>query len=600
MSDESPNQHQNQDLPRAESSAAPSSAAHPKRSRFRLWARRAGFFALGGLLFAGITLGSAEWYTGRPQFCGTCHVMDPYYESWSHDIHGARIGAKCIDCHYAPGERTTLNAKFRGLSQVASYFSGRYGAGRPRAHVSDDSCLVSGCHGDRSFDTKMLAIGKPQVETRMVGGAPVEMQRPPSVHFVHAKHLDVEPKRAEIERESKSVRERLARTLDEPTKRRVEQIASSVRPAAERRGALDSLASEKNWPVELRHDATALMELEHRRIRLDQLAGLNCSACHAFNPTLSSHIAADRNVCYTCHFTHEDFNRNTGECLRCHEPPTRAVSIHGTTSTPGGGAVVMDHQDIVKRGVDCASCHADVLRGGADVSERDCTHCHDQARFLADFATRTTETVRVYHAVHIAGQKAHCFDCHRAIQHGLLSESDFAGVQTSAGFLQPVLSDCKHCHPNHHSEQVALLTGTGGVGLAHSTPSGMLGSRLNCRACHTQPAADEKGDTLIRATQEGCIACHGEEYRKLFEQWQHEVGTYLSEAEALLDRVTKLSAAHNATPVGVRELLAAAGTNIRLVRAGGGLHNRPYALQLLDVARRKLIEAEQLLASAPQ
>src|SRR5262245_29612472 len=73
----------------------------------RTWRRF--FWVLGWtaaiVLFVGAAgLAGAEYWTSRPSFCGSCHVMDPYYESWSHDTHGAKIGALCVDCHYAPGE----------------------------------------------------------------------------------------------------------------------------------------------------------------------------------------------------------------------------------------------------------------------------------------------------------------------------------------------------------------------------------------------------------------------------------------------------------------------------------------------------------------
>ena len=60
----------------------------------------------------------AEYKTSQPQFCSSCHIMEPYYETWEADVHGAKLEVACVDCHYAPGERTTLKAKFRGLSQV--------------------------------------------------------------------------------------------------------------------------------------------------------------------------------------------------------------------------------------------------------------------------------------------------------------------------------------------------------------------------------------------------------------------------------------------------------------------------------------------------
>lgn len=32
-----------------------------------------------------------------PEFCGSCHVLQPEYEAWFHS--GAHLDIKCIDCH---------------------------------------------------------------------------------------------------------------------------------------------------------------------------------------------------------------------------------------------------------------------------------------------------------------------------------------------------------------------------------------------------------------------------------------------------------------------------------------------------------------------
>jgi hypothetical protein len=313
-------------------------------------------------------------------------------------------------------------------------------------------------------------------------------------------------------------------------------------------------------------------------------------------------MPADLQTCFTCHFNNQAFNRDTGECLKCHEAPTRKILIHDTavtvawqqqypaTTAPAAPAL-MDHRDIVARGIDCASCHLDVIQGQATVTLRECANCHDQQKYLEGFETRNTATVEEYHRAHVKAQRARCADCHRAIQHRLI---DPQHVGTSAGFLQPILSDCQHCHPNHHHEQVQLLMGIGGAGTTRAMPNAMFGSRLNCTGCHTRPATDLKGDELVEASEQTCIACHGADYQRLFQQWQDEIAVHLQEAETALDRVqariSELQAGGVAIGSDVADLVAPARANILFIKAGNGIHNKNYTLQLLDLSIRDLDE----------
>jgi len=548
----------------------------------------------------------AEFYTARPQFCGTCHVMDVYYRSWNADAHSHEHNAWCVDCHYAPGEQHTIKAKFKGLSQVASYFSGRYGTARPRAHVSDASCLTSACHGDRKYMPESLLIGEPRMEKRYIAGQETEVQRNPTVHFVHEKHLQVDGKVAENEEQLITIARRLKAAAPGAFDR-IRAAVLAVPQSEERKKNLRELMAELRIEAML-PDALELMRLEHLRTRLLQLSGLTCAACHGYDETGKRHVqGADLQACFTCHFNGQEFNRDTGECLKCHEPPVRQILVHQqlvdlsfkqpeAEGAPTTQPVLMDHRDIVERKIDCASCHFDVIQGEAVVTARDCTHCHDQEKFLDEFENRTTETVAEYHRVHVHAQRARCMDCHRAIRHSLI---DPVHVADSAEYLRPVLDECQHCHPGHHGEQVRLLMGVGGEGLAGAMPNAMFGSRINCRACHAKSAVDLKGDELVKATEATCIACHGADYECLFQQWRDEIDTYLKEAEKAQANVEKLieewRSRGTAVPASVTAAFEEAGINVRLVRAGNGIHNKTYALALLDVAVRKLDEAAGVL-----
>src|SRR6516225_8596505 len=113
--------------------AAPAPATATWRGFAFRWFKRIGITALILIVISAIGLAIADHKTSQPEFCGSCHIMKPYYESWHADVHGGKLEIACVECHYAPGERESFTAKLRGLSQVASYISGRYGASRPRA-----------------------------------------------------------------------------------------------------------------------------------------------------------------------------------------------------------------------------------------------------------------------------------------------------------------------------------------------------------------------------------------------------------------------------------------------------------------------------------
>jgi nitrate/TMAO reductase-like tetraheme cytochrome c subunit len=547
------------------------------------------------VVFVAITMGAAEYWTAQPAFCRSCHIMEPYWQSWSHDIHGEKLGVRCVDCHYAPGERFTFHAKFKGLSQATSYFSGRAGGSRPRAHVNDASCLTSGCHGDHEYLDKKLLIGEVRTEERIIGETVTRVQRAPTVTFVHSTHLGIDRKLADTQDQIEDLTARIKKEAPAELLAFVEQVAASVQPRAEQTEKLKAELDTRGLP-KLLEPAIELVRLHDMLGRLTQLAGLTCASCHGYDASGGDHFTVDLQTCYTCHFTNQTFNAETGQCLNCHAPPSRQIVVHGVPTAEGATPSIMDHQDILDRNIDCASCHLDVVQGRSQVTARDCTHCHDRASYMKDFENRTIETVKEYHRVHVAAQRARCPDCHHAVAHELIEPTL---VTTSAGFVKPILDECQHCHPDHHREQVELLMGVGGEGIEQPMPNAMFGSRVNCRACHTEPGTDFKGTPLIAATAETCIACHEEKYGDLLQQWLGEISSYLGESEKAMELVRKRIEDHRAAgkpiPQRADELVGMAAHNLHLVRIGNGIHNKNYAAHLMDVSDDYLREAMDLL-----
>lgn len=90
-------------------------------------------------------------FTERPQFCASCHYMRPYYDAWSRSKHN---NITCVECHFEPGILSTLEGKFKAITQLAKYMTQTQGT-RPWAEVSDNSCLRSGCHEKRLIQGKV-------------------------------------------------------------------------------------------------------------------------------------------------------------------------------------------------------------------------------------------------------------------------------------------------------------------------------------------------------------------------------------------------------------------------------------------------------------
>jgi cytochrome c nitrite reductase small subunit len=526
------------------------------------------------MVVLGVLAVVTEHYTSQPWFCGSCHIMEPYYTSWKNDVHSTtKAYARCVDCHYAPGEQHTFRAKFRGISQVFSYFSGRAGAGRPKAHVNDASCLRSGCHGDRKYMATEEKLG--------------------NVIFVHAKHLDPHSEMLSKARARYAeLRATLTEKLGAERLAGIDAIGQVVEETEVRDRQLTEWLAARSL-TKMRDDVLAYGEQMQIEVRIAQLGSLHCASCHQFNTSLTSHFALAKTTCYTCHFINEPFNQNTGRCLSCHHPPAGPVPVHygaGTATQPTTSApqpvVTMDHATILANNVNCISCHADLIHGTGEVTRRDCQNCHDQARYLKDFDHLTDEVVRDYHRVHAGGQYARCNDCHRLIDHKL---TPLATPGEAEALLAPVRRACQHCHPEHHRSQVEMLLGQGGyTGAARGMPNPMTGARANCDACHTQAGNDPTGELVIRGTEASCRGCHGKDYSELFEQWREEIRARLADAQSLLADVQKQLAAAT-QPAGrdlteATRLVAHAKQNIQLVATAGGIHNRNYALLLLDQA----------------
>lgn len=114
--------------------------------------------------------------SSTPQFCGTCHIMKPYYKSWENSAHNK---IACVECHISPGLTAEVRKKFEALSMVAKYFTATYGT-KPWAEVDDAACLR--CHERRLLDGRVEFEGvafdhRPHLPPRAVAGSSCAARR---------------------------------------------------------------------------------------------------------------------------------------------------------------------------------------------------------------------------------------------------------------------------------------------------------------------------------------------------------------------------------------------------------------------------------------
>jgi predicted CXXCH cytochrome family protein len=141
----------------APSQEAPSQEAVSRWGRLRIGALRV-VAVLGAFLFVATLMAAFSGvYTSRPQFCRSCHNMEPYYVSWQESSHSH---VSCIKCHFPPGVGEKIRGKMLGLVQLAKYVTSTEGP-RPAAEISDLSCLRSGCHETRLLAGKVDFNGVP-------------------------------------------------------------------------------------------------------------------------------------------------------------------------------------------------------------------------------------------------------------------------------------------------------------------------------------------------------------------------------------------------------------------------------------------------------
>lgn len=443
------------------------------------------------VLLAAIAIG-AEYATSRPAFCGSCHIMNRYHDSWAKSKH-AEEGVTCVQCHYPPGEHHTLRAKFKGLGQLFSYLGTGTTIVHKDTYVNDRSCTTSECHStDENTEDGTWMTNR--VEFITYTG---KDDSKATVSYVHKTHF-----------------------------------------------------AKENW-----------IEGQEK----------HCSICHR-HETSEKHIEVSTKTCNLCHFKNVVLNEKRSKCSLCHAIPEKPFKDEDS-----GSDELVTHKILEERGVACSSCHLHHVRGTGATKKDRCLECHENDKtVMKDFSDE-----KLMHEKHVPTQAAHCFSCHESIEHGEPPEG--------YDHYDAALSDCRACHKAPHHNKKLLLSGTGGKGMDKPLPIKHHGMNMNCLACHIVDAVDAKGRPKKLATASVCINCHSKKEGLLIAKWKADVAEILEEAlEYETEALEILEQAKGKVPEealkAAQQLVKDGQENIRIVNAGGGVHNKKYSALLLDIA----------------
>lgn len=145
---------------------------------------------------------------------------------------------------------------------------------------------------------------------------------------------------------------------------------------------------------------------------------LRCTSCHS-QIVVGTHIEVTQSTCFLCHFKGLKTGRTlipVAGCTGCHQPPAGDIVI---------GTVRFSHEEVLRRGAACQSCHLNVVEGEGEAPRERCFGCHNQPAKLDRYA----DTPFV-HDFHVARHNIECARCHTEIRHRLPPP---IGVPAAAG-----------------------------------------------------------------------------------------------------------------------------------------------------------------------
>ncbi|MDP2644467.1 MAG: hypothetical protein Q8P24_05980 [Desulfobacterales bacterium] len=503
----------------------------------------------------------------QPQFfCGTCHILtypeiiDKQHALWKKSKHN-QVG--CVQCHYGP-DPSKAGGKNMSAGHISKQppdnFSHLQIGGpivRTRPHIDNASCVTGECHGKAGDDFKTRKIKFTE-----------------KVTFVHKPHFE------------------------EKNQVKGQKIGCTTCHQHE--------TDQKKFEVS--KDTCFLCHFMGTKLN-DGKA--RCELCHKLPEAPIKGVAAQSGG--DSWGGGSGGSGGSGGDAWGSEPAAPAAkaapaidgwgqpveTAAGKPEAAAAQAKPITHAMIQKAGVSCVSCHFDLVQSGTGASysaffengvlktavvygvgrikKENCQACHDKDQDL-----KQALAMEELHQKHVTTKNARCLDCHQPVIH-MKAKLDERTPQDDDPVL---LTGCLTCHSTPHYYQRVLTSGIKSPA-QDPVPDPMYIARVNCLGCHNQKTTLPEGHTVLTASGKACIACHEKKYEKTLLEWKTEINQKVqavsredAEIANLFKKVEGKSAKGEIDKM--TETLSKAQENLKIVKFGKGVHNKKYALMLLD------------------
>lgn len=393
------------------------------RSGWRKWRRR---IVVSAVVFVVLSVASVE-ITSQPRFCNSCHIMEPYYASWTEDVHK---DISCVECHIEPGAQSFVAAKLNGLGQVVDDWLNRTST-KPSASVSDLSCSREGCHDPETLkthettsDSFLFQHGKHQ--SREYLGIEIHCSTCHS-HVKGDRHFEVNTNVCITCHLTNNRSGLIVKASDNGFGPHAPGTDTVNDPASAPSVAADQWTSVTVAPKDCEKCHTVPQEpFEHEGVMIDHAVylsfGASCDSCHDGVTAPPNKI--DDAQCLSCHVFGLEMYENTESIHRIHsegEHKVECFNCHGVTRH---GPVA---QSMQLYELNCADCHT-----GQHAVQR---MTYMQQEDLASDAVEVPAAISPMFLVHVD-----CTGCH--IEPHPVSSNPRSGATVA----RAVTTACDNCH----------------------------------------------------------------------------------------------------------------------------------------------------------